>query len=67
MVKCIGQKAPRPIAGDLTERHMAEPLLSYFSYGMLRPAPGVCKVRVHDLELDHCDDPHKSYPAALTT
>lgn len=30
--------------GDLTERQVAEPLLSYFSYGMLRPAHGVCQV-----------------------
>lgn len=40
MIKMLSNKA----VGDLTERQVAEPLLSYFSYGMLRPAHGVCQV-----------------------
>ena len=46
MVHAIGQKAPGPAAAELTERQVAEPILSYFSYGMLRPAPGVTQVRL---------------------
>ena len=46
MVRAIEQKAPGPAAAELTERQVAEPILSYFSYGMLRPAPGVTQVRL---------------------
>ncbi len=41
MVQAIGQKAPSPAAANLTERLIGEPILGYFAYGMLRPAPGV--------------------------
>jgi hypothetical protein len=30
----------------LTERQVAEPLLGYFSYGMLRPTPGTPKASI---------------------
>eukprot|EP00195_Chlamydomonas_chlamydogama_P002993 CAMPEP_0202922708 /NCGR_PEP_ID=MMETSP1392-20130828/78065_1 /ASSEMBLY_ACC=CAM_ASM_000868 /TAXON_ID=225041 /ORGANISM="Chlamydomonas chlamydogama, Strain SAG 11-48b" /LENGTH=588 /DNA_ID=CAMNT_0049616349 /DNA_START=166 /DNA_END=1928 /DNA_ORIENTATION=- len=43
MIRALGHKAPRAAAADMTERQLAEPLLGYFSYGMLRPAPGVSK------------------------
>eukprot|EP00955_Chlamydomonas_euryale_P071048 360945-Chlamydomonas_euryale.AAC.2 len=47
MMKVVGQKAPGSAAAALTERQVLEPLISYFSYGLLRPAHGVTQVGTH--------------------
>jgi len=44
MIQVLSQKAPGPSAAELTERLIAEPILGYFSYGLLRPAPGLAQV-----------------------
>ncbi|KAG1661517.1 hypothetical protein FOA52_000027, partial [Chlamydomonas sp. UWO 241] len=43
MIRAVGSKAPGPAAAALTERQVLEPLISYFSYGLLRPAHGVAQ------------------------
>eukprot|EP00798_Chlamydomonas_sp_ICE-L_P020573 gene20573-27367_t len=43
MLKVVSQCVHLPAVADLTERQVSEPLLGYFSYGMLRSAPGVVK------------------------
>ncbi|GAX82253.1 hypothetical protein CEUSTIGMA_g9681.t1 [Chlamydomonas eustigma] len=41
MLHGLGKKAVGSAAATLTERLVAEPILGYFSYGMLRPSQGV--------------------------
>lgn len=41
----LGSRVAAGTAAQLTERQVVEPLLGYFTYGLLRPAPGVEQVR----------------------